>query len=146
VIMFPRCNHGLGRRLERHGGAEGEVAGIGRHEQVAVWLQIWAGLRRPPGTIDAYTRGLAEYLLMCEREDVDPVTANRAHVAVYVRELSSRPSASRRRRPGSPAKVEEPSCWEKRCHVKLHLTLALYRRNGIPNAFTSRQPDRRFPQ
>src|SRR3984957_18254630 len=28
VMMFPRCNHGLGRRLERHGDAEGEVAGV----------------------------------------------------------------------------------------------------------------------
>src|SRR5580698_7911855 len=28
VIMVPRCNHGLGRWLERHGGAEGEVAGL----------------------------------------------------------------------------------------------------------------------
>jgi len=27
----------------------------------------------------------------CEREGVDPVTANRAHVAVFVRELTSRP-------------------------------------------------------
>lgn len=29
---------------------------------------------------------------MCERENVDPLTANRAHIAVYVRELTSRPS------------------------------------------------------
>ena len=29
---------------------------------------------------------------LCEREDVDPLTANRAHVAVFVRELTSRPS------------------------------------------------------
>ncbi|MGH3672275.1 MAG: tyrosine-type recombinase/integrase, partial [Pseudonocardiaceae bacterium] len=36
--------------------------------------------------------GLAEYLEMCEQESVDPLTANRAHVAVYVRELSERPS------------------------------------------------------
>ena len=64
---------------------------LGRHEQAAVWLQIWADLGRAPRTIDAYARGLAEYLLMCEREDVDPATANRAHVAVYVRELTSRP-------------------------------------------------------
>jgi len=27
VMMFPRCDHGLGRWIERHGGAEGEVAG-----------------------------------------------------------------------------------------------------------------------
>jgi integrase/recombinase XerD len=65
---------------------------IGRHEQAATWLQIWTDLGRAPRTIDAYARGLAEYLLMCEREGVDPVTANRAHVAVFVRELTSRPS------------------------------------------------------
>jgi len=64
---------------------------LGRHEQAAVWLQVWADLGRAPRTMDAYSRGLAEYLLMCEREDVDPVTANRAHVAVFVRELTSRP-------------------------------------------------------
>ena len=64
---------------------------IGRHEQAATWLQIWTDLGRAPRTIDAYARGLAEYLLMCEREGVDPVAANRAHVAVYVRELTSRP-------------------------------------------------------
>ena len=65
---------------------------IGRHEQAVTWLQIWTNLGRAPLTIDAYARGLAEYLPMCEREGVDPVTANRAHVAVFVRELTSRPS------------------------------------------------------
>jgi integrase/recombinase XerD len=64
---------------------------LARHEQAATWLQIWADLGRAPRTIDAYGLGLAEYLLLCEREGVDPVTANRAHVAVFVRELTSRP-------------------------------------------------------
>jgi hypothetical protein len=64
---------------------------LGRHEQAAAWLTIWTDLGRAPRTIDAYGRGLAEYLLMCECEDVDPVTANRAHITVYVRELTSRP-------------------------------------------------------
>lgn len=64
---------------------------LGRHEQAAAWLTVWTDLGRAPRTIDAYGRGLAEYLLMSERESVDPVTANRAHIAVYVRELSSRP-------------------------------------------------------
>lgn len=41
-----------------------------------MWLQIWTDLGRAPRTIDAYACGLAEYLVMCEREDVDPVTAN----------------------------------------------------------------------
>ncbi|WP_411130390.1 tyrosine-type recombinase/integrase [Streptomyces sp. x-19] len=64
---------------------------LGRHEQAAAWLVVWTDLGRAPRTIDAYGRGLAEYLLMCEREDVDPVTANRAHIAFYVRKLTSRP-------------------------------------------------------
>jgi hypothetical protein len=64
---------------------------LGRHEQAAIWLGIWIDLGRAPRTIDAYARGLAEYLLMCEREGVDPTSANRAHVAAYVKELTSRP-------------------------------------------------------
>ncbi|GAA4607464.1 site-specific integrase [Actinoplanes octamycinicus] len=63
-----------------------------RHERAAEWLQVWTDLGRAPRTIDAYARGLAEYLAMCDRTDVDPLTANRAHIAVYVRELTSRPS------------------------------------------------------
>jgi integrase/recombinase XerD len=65
---------------------------LGRHEHAAGWLRIWADLGRASRTIDAYARGLAEYLELCERERVDPVTANRAHVAVFVRELTTRPS------------------------------------------------------
>ena len=40
---------------------------LGRHEQAAVWLHVWADLGRAPRTMDAYARGLAEYLEMCER-------------------------------------------------------------------------------
>lgn len=65
---------------------------LGRHRQAVTWLGIWTELGRAPRTIDAYARGLAEYLELCEREGVDPVTANRAHIAVYVRELTERPS------------------------------------------------------
>ena len=78
---------------------------LGRHGQAGVWLQIWADLGRAPRTIDAYARGLAEYLLMCEREDVDPIAANRAHVAVFVRELTSRPH----RRGGNVVSIESGS-------------------------------------
>jgi site-specific recombinase XerD len=65
---------------------------LARHEQAAGWLQMWTDLGRAPRTIDAYARGLAEYLVMCEREGIDPLTANRAHVAGFVRELTERPS------------------------------------------------------
>ncbi|WP_242439068.1 tyrosine-type recombinase/integrase [Streptomyces sp. CB00455] len=64
---------------------------LARHDHATSWLQAWSDLGRAPRTIDAYARGLAEYLLLCEREQIDPVTAKRSHVAVYVRELSARP-------------------------------------------------------
>ena len=62
-----------------------------RHEQACRWLRMWADLGRAPRTIDAYGVGLAEYLEVCEREGVDPVEANREHIARYVRALSARP-------------------------------------------------------
>jgi len=64
---------------------------LARHEQAARWLGMWADLGRALRTIAAYGLGLAEYMEVCEREGVDPVEANRAHIAKYVRELSSRP-------------------------------------------------------
>lgn len=63
-----------------------------RHERAWEWLQIWADLGRAPRTIDAYARGLAEYLLVCERERIDPVDATRAQIALFVSELRTRPS------------------------------------------------------
>ena len=65
---------------------------LGRHAQATEWLQLWTYLGRAPRTIDAYARGLAEYLQMCERESTDPLTATRADIGIYVRELTERPS------------------------------------------------------
>jgi site-specific recombinase XerD len=65
---------------------------LGRHERAVEWLRIWADLGRAPRTIDAYARGLAEFLLVCEREGIDPVAANRSQIALFVRELRTRPS------------------------------------------------------
>ena len=65
---------------------------LGRHERAVEWLDIWTNLGRAPRTIDAYARGLAEYLLVCERDGVDPLTARRSQVALFVRELTTRPN------------------------------------------------------
>jgi integrase/recombinase XerD len=64
---------------------------LGRHERAAEWLRIWTDLGRAPRTIDAYARGLAEYLLVCERDGIDPISAKRLHVAAFVKELATRP-------------------------------------------------------
>jgi site-specific recombinase XerD len=67
---------------------------LGRHERAAEWLGIWADLGRAPRTIDAYARGLAEYLESCESSGSDPVTATRVDIAGFVRELRTRPGRS----------------------------------------------------
>jgi len=78
--------------LKRHGGAEGEVAG---DQPARAAGDMATDLGRsgagPRGRSMRMPTGLAEYLLLCEREGVGPVAANRAHVAVLVRELTSRP-------------------------------------------------------
>ena len=65
---------------------------LGRHEHAATWLRIWSDLGRAPRTIEAYARGLGEYLELCERDGIDPLVANKANVASFVRELTGRPS------------------------------------------------------
>lgn len=64
---------------------------LAEHEHAVAWLGSWQDLGRAPRTIDAYGRGLAEFLVLCDRETIDPVTAGRPDVALYVRELHERP-------------------------------------------------------
>ena len=64
---------------------------LARQAHAAAWLQAWEDLGRAPRTVDAYARGLAEYLELCEREGVDPLAAGRPHVAAFVRVLTTRP-------------------------------------------------------
>src|SRR5438876_6405125 len=56
------------------------------------WLTILADLGRAPNTIDAYGRGLEEFLRFSHVVSVQTETATRAHVAAYVRELADRPA------------------------------------------------------
>ncbi len=57
------------------------------------WLRIQADLGLAPRTLEAYARGLADYLTVCVREAIDPLSAGRAEIARYVRDLTRRPSA-----------------------------------------------------
>lgn len=59
--------------------------------EALAWLQMQVDRGLAPRTIDAYGRGLADYLTVCKRTNVDLVTATRADVARYVRDLGSRP-------------------------------------------------------
>jgi integrase/recombinase XerD len=59
--------------------------------EASTWLQVHADLGLAARTIEAYARGLADYLGVCAREGIDPLSAGRAEVARYVRDLARRP-------------------------------------------------------
>ncbi len=60
--------------------------------EAVAWLQVQADLGLAPRTIEAYARGLADYLGVCQREGRNPLVAGRAEIARYVRDLAERPN------------------------------------------------------
>src|SRR6267143_3131400 len=55
------------------------------------WLKVQTALGLAPRTIEAYARGLTDYLVICSRDGVDPLLAKRPDVARYVHDLKERP-------------------------------------------------------
>ena len=55
------------------------------------WLTMRANLGLAHRTIDAYARGLSEYLAFSAEVAADPLSARREHVARFVRHLTERP-------------------------------------------------------
>lgn len=56
------------------------------------WLVLQANLGLAANTIEAYGRGLEEYLAFSATKDVPVITAMKDHIAAYVRDLTSRPN------------------------------------------------------
>jgi integrase/recombinase XerD len=65
---------------------------VGAYPEAIGWLQIQANLGLAPRTIEAYARGLTDYLAVCARDGIDPLRAGRAEIAKYVRDLTIRPN------------------------------------------------------
>ncbi len=61
------------------------------------WLSMRSDLGIASRTLDAYARGVSEYLAFCAALETDPLTAGREHVARFVRHLTERPA----RHPGT---------------------------------------------
>jgi len=60
------------------------------------WLAIQSNLGLAANTINAYARGLEEFLAFATVSRFSPEAATREHVSAYVRELSTRPSPRRK--------------------------------------------------
>lgn len=61
---------------------------VAAHPAAMAWLSIRADLGLAARTIDAYARGLSDYLRFCAQSAIDPVTAGRDHIARFVRYLT----------------------------------------------------------
>ncbi len=55
------------------------------------WLTTETLLGLAPNTLDAYARGLDDFLSFCQRADISPVKATRGDLARYVGDLRQRP-------------------------------------------------------
>jgi site-specific recombinase XerD len=66
---------------------------VAKYPSARSWLEVEANLRRAENTVDAYGRGMEEYLTFCEGTGVEPEAATRADVAGFVNNLCSRPNA-----------------------------------------------------
>ncbi len=60
-------------------------------EHAKAWLGIQKKLLRAPKTIDAYARGLNDFLSVCRRFAIRVETATKGDIASYVEEMARRP-------------------------------------------------------
>lgn len=67
------------------------------HELARAWLTSEMLLGLAPNTLDAYARGLDDFLAFCQRIAVDPAKATRGDLARYVGDLRQRPCMRPRR-------------------------------------------------
>ncbi len=61
------------------------------NELARAWLRTEILLGLAPNTLDAYARGLDDFLSFCQRAAISPITATRADLARYVGDLRGRP-------------------------------------------------------
>jgi site-specific recombinase XerD len=64
---------------------------VAAHDTAKAWLTTETLLGLAPNTLDAYARGLDDFLHFCQKTDISPVTATRADLARYVGDLRGRP-------------------------------------------------------
>jgi len=65
---------------------------VGETSDAKAWLSIQAKLGLAANTLAAYGRALEDYLAFSARCGIDPGSASKAHIASYVRDLTTRPN------------------------------------------------------
>lgn len=101
------------------------------------WLTLLGNLGRSPATIDAYGRGLDQYLRFCRELGVDAADATLEQVSLFVRHLRGDPGEVQAR-----ARVSDATLHQRLTAVRLwydHLVYAGVReRNPVPRGHHGR--------
>jgi site-specific recombinase XerD len=95
---------------------------VAQDAHARAWLAIQANLGRAANTIEAYGRGLHDYLAFSQRRGVKPAEAGREHVAAYIGDLLRRPNprASRLRVLDSDAGLANATLQQRLTAVRLY--------------------------
>lgn len=64
---------------------------VGQLPSARAWIVFQANLQRSPQTVDAYARDLQDYLAFCQQHQLAAETAQKEHIALYVRDMAERP-------------------------------------------------------
>lgn len=57
---------------------------------VKEWIELQSNMQLAPNTLEAYARGLEDFLSFCSRNHFDVLTVTREHVSLWVRDLGER--------------------------------------------------------
>lgn len=89
--------------------------------EARAWVELQQKLLRAPKTVDAYARGVDDYLRVCARLGIDVAGATRHDVAAYVEDLAHRERPRRRQ-----AAIDDTPAYSL-AHRTLHLRLTVVR-------------------
>jgi site-specific recombinase XerD len=64
--------------------------GVAALEPAKNWIEIQRKLLRAPKTIDAYARGLDDFLAVCQGRGIRVETATKGDIACYVEDMATR--------------------------------------------------------
>ena len=63
---------------------------VSQYEEAQSWLTLQMRLGLARNTLDAYARGLDDYLRVCHQHDVQAHSASQAEIALYVNDMATR--------------------------------------------------------
>jgi integrase/recombinase XerD len=90
--------------------------------QALAWLSMRANLGLAPRTLDAYARGLSEYVAFSAASNTDALTVGREHIAHFVRHLTDRPSqhGDKNGGPGTGQRLANATVQQRLTAVRLY--------------------------